>query len=224
MKKSLIQLVICGALLAETACAKTPDTYMVTIGNYKQEYPVIAPKGNPAVKIVYVADFNDNFKLGQESARALVQKLKEAKLIHQIQAIVVPGDKANMLATLLYLELLNAKRQENKGQESLEFAILRPTEKGQIAFTQAYNSITGGNKELRMRPDQVARLKDKTVLIFDDVISSGGTISGVAKLVEKIGCKIAAYACVGTEGNEREKFEGKPLFHLTHLPVFVEKS
>lgn len=218
MKKFILQTVAICIVVSMAVYAKAPDVFTVSIGDYKKTYPVVAPQGNKAVKIVYIPDFNDNYQLAYEAAQNLVYKLKESGLLKNIQALVVPGDKANMLATVLFRKLREEKQFDPENQ--IELCILRSSEKGKIAFSQKYNSITGGNKELRMRPDQADRLKGKTVLIFDDVMSTGGTFEATKALVEKVGCKVAAYACVATEGEERNRFSGKPLLYLVHLPVF----
>ena len=198
---------------------KVPDTFTVKIGNFTKIYDVMAPKGDTKVKIVYISDFCDNIKMAESVSLALVEKLREANLLKDIDVVVLPGDKANMLGTLLFEEIRKAKGPH----ETPEFCIFRSAEKAQPLHSVNYSSITGGGKKLHMRKDQAERIVDKRVLIFDDVVSTGGTFHATKALVEKCGCKVVGYACVAVEGDARTTFDGKPLIHLINLPVYVQK-
>jgi adenine/guanine phosphoribosyltransferase-like PRPP-binding protein len=60
--------------------------------------------------------------------------------------------------------------------------------------------------------------------VFDDVISTGGTVRAVKDLLGKTNATVVAYSCFATEGDPIEKFDNKPLFKITHLPVTITKS
>lgn len=201
-------------ILANTA--KIPDKYTVQIGSFKKDYPVTSPKGNDKVKIVYVSDLADNIRLAKQVVMELVRQLKTAKLLDSIDAIVIPGDKANMLGTLLFEEI----QRNSPSQKNLEFCIIRSAEKATPLYSVDYASITGGEKKLHIREDQADRIKDKRVLIFDDVIATGGTLKAAKSLVEKSGATVVAYACAAVEGEVRKDFETKPLIHVFNLPIF----
>jgi adenine/guanine phosphoribosyltransferase-like PRPP-binding protein len=201
------------------AVNKAPDTFTVKIGNFTKVYDVMAPKGDTKVKIVYISDFCDNIKMAESVSLALVEKLKEADLLKDIDVVVLPGDKANMLGALLFEEIRKAKGPD----ETPEFCIFRSAEKAQPLHSVNYASITGGGKKLHMRKDQAERIANKRVLIFDDVVSTGGTFNATKALVEKCGCKVVGYACVAVEGDVRTNFDGKPLINLINLPVYVQK-
>jgi hypothetical protein len=185
------------------AVNKAPDTFTVKIGNFTKVYDVMAPKGDTKVKIVYISDFCDNIKMAESVSLALVEKLKEA----------------DMLGALLFEEIRKAKGPD----ETPEFCIFRSAEKAQPLHSVNYASITGGGKKLHMRKDQAERIANKRVLIFDDVVSTGGTFNATKALVEKCGCKVVGYACVAVEGDVRTNFDGKPLINLINLPVYVQK-
>ncbi len=222
MKSTQFLYLVIGILSANSACeAKqdAPETFKITLGDYSHVYNVVTPKGNGNVKIVYVPDFSDNYTMGDAATKALIQKMPQ-DLITQIEAVVMPGDKANMMGTLLYQGIAHKRTQSDSG--STEFVILRSAEKGQIENSVTYDSITGGNKTLNIREDQGKRIKGKKILLFDDVVSSGGTLKAAKDLAEKYGCEVLAVACIGTEGTPRDTFEGKPLFYLTHVPVWTK--
>lgn len=58
-------------------------------------------------------------------------------------------------------------------------------------------------------------LSESTVVILDDVVSSGGTIRAVKELMEKCGVKKVYVMAVATEGPQQED-----VIALTHLEVF----
>jgi adenine/guanine phosphoribosyltransferase-like PRPP-binding protein len=199
-----------------------PKTYAFKFGAFSKEYAVVPPAGNDKVRIVYIPDFSDNIRMGDEAAASLVQMLKGQNLLQTIEAVIVPGDKANMLATKLHGKISSIR--EASGFGSTSFAILRSAEKGAVESSIGYASITGGDKTLKIRPDQVENIKGKRVLLFDDVLSTGGTLKAVRELIQPYGCEVVAYACVATEDVKREDFEGKQLFSLAHLPVWFTKG
>ncbi|MCL5432487.1 MAG: adenine phosphoribosyltransferase [Patescibacteria group bacterium] len=62
-------------------------------------------------------------------------------------------------------------------------------------------------------------IKNKKVILIDDVISTGNTLTGLRGLVKKSGGKIVAEAAVFTEG-DREKWRN--IIALGHLPIFKD--
>lgn len=63
-------------------------------------------------------------------------------------------------------------------------------------------------------------LKGKKVIIIDDVVTSGQTISAVEELMKKSGAKVAAKFAVFKQGDRLQKFQEKLIF-LYSLPVFA---
>ncbi|HEY64540.1 MAG TPA: adenine phosphoribosyltransferase [Caldilineae bacterium] len=62
-------------------------------------------------------------------------------------------------------------------------------------------------------------IKDKRVILVDDVVSTGSTLQGMRKLVAEAGGTVVAEAAVFTEGEEDAWPE---VIALGHLPVFKE--
>lgn len=61
-------------------------------------------------------------------------------------------------------------------------------------------------------------LKNKKVVVLDDVVSTGVTIRMMGKLMEKVGAKVVLYAAVLKQGEQFDKFAN--LLTLAELPVF----
>ena len=62
-------------------------------------------------------------------------------------------------------------------------------------------------------------MKEKKVVILDDVISTGSTLQGMRILMEKAGANVVAESAILTEGG-RAKWEH--IIALGHLPLFTD--
>lgn len=80
------------------------------------------------------------------------------------------------------------------------------------------NSITThGEQKLYLGEDDVEKIKGKRVLIVDDVISTGESLSSLEKLVESAGGNIVGKAAVLAEGDAAERDD---IIFLEKLPLF----
>ena len=85
-------------------------------------------------------------------------------------------------------------------------------------FSVTVNSITTA-KEQRLYLDgaDAALMKGKRILIVDDVISTGESLSALEALVEKAGGEICGRMAILAEGDAQER---KDLIYLEKLPLF----
>ena len=84
----------------------------------------------------------------------------------------------------------------------------------------SYNvtSITTKNRQtLYLDGEDAAYLKDKRVLIVDDVVSTGESLIALENLVSKAGGKIAGRLTVLAEGDAQYR---EDLIYLERLPLF----
>ena len=80
------------------------------------------------------------------------------------------------------------------------------------------NSITTAHEQtLYLSQEDIALLKGKRVLILDDVISTGESLTAIEKLAETAGAKVAAKAAVLAEGDAADRDD---IIFLEKLPVF----
>ena len=80
------------------------------------------------------------------------------------------------------------------------------------------NSITTkGSQKLYLGQDDVDRLKNKKVLIVDDVISTGESLKALETLVEKAGGNIVGKVAVLAEGDAADRDD---ILFLEKLPLF----
>ena len=76
-------------------------------------------------------------------------------------------------------------------------------------------------QQLFIGEDDVAKLKGKRVLIIDDVISTGQSLSAMEKLAEKAGANIVAKMAVLAEG---DAYDREDIIVLGKLPLFNGKG
>ncbi len=75
-------------------------------------------------------------------------------------------------------------------------------------------------RKLVMNGSDCTYLKGKSVVLIDDVISTGTTIDMLEKLMEKIGAQVLAKCAIFKQS---DRYKG-PLIHLSTLPIFVTTS
>jgi adenine phosphoribosyltransferase len=84
------------------------------------------------------------------------------------------------------------------------------------------NSITTDHmQELYLAEDDYKGLKDKRVLIVDDVISTGESLAAMEKLVERFDGNIVGRASVLAEGDAKDR---KDIIYLEPLPMFSHEK
>ena len=81
-------------------------------------------------------------------------------------------------------------------------------------------SITTANVQtLYLSEEDVASLKDKRILIVDDVISTGESLTALEKLVGEVGGNVVGKAAVLAEGDAADRTD---IIFLEPLPLFFK--
>ncbi|HWQ73871.1 MAG TPA: phosphoribosyltransferase family protein [Syntrophomonas sp.] len=84
------------------------------------------------------------------------------------------------------------------------------------------NSITTQKTQiLSLNGDDIEQIKNRRVIIVDDVISTGESVNAVARLVEKAGGIIVAKAAILAEGDAALNPD---IIYLDKLPVFSQTA
>lgn len=82
------------------------------------------------------------------------------------------------------------------------------------------NSITTSQvQKLYLGDTDAAFLKDKRVLIVDDVVSTGESLEAMETLLNKVGANIVGKACVLAEGDAKNRDD---IIFLEELPLFAK--
>jgi len=85
-------------------------------------------------------------------------------------------------------------------------------------FGVTVNSITTAREQhLYLDGDDAALMKGKRILIVDDVISTGESLSAIEKLVAEAGGIVAGRMAILAEGDAQERDD---IIYLEKLPVF----
>ncbi|MCL5438627.1 MAG: adenine phosphoribosyltransferase [Patescibacteria group bacterium] len=146
--------------------------------------------------------------LGETTLITKIAKALAKKLPKKIDAIVTPEVKSMCLA----YELARIMK--------IPYVVVRKHKKPYMlnSLQEEVISITTGKPQnLWLDGKDRNLIKNKKVVLIDDVISTGNTLTGLRGLVKKSGGKIIAEAAVFTEG-DKEKW--KDIIALGHLPIF----
>jgi adenine phosphoribosyltransferase len=178
------------------------QTYSVKLAGLTRELRLFEVA--PGVRI---AIFN---MLGDTEIVQAVSKELAKRLPKEAQVLVTAEAKSIPLAYALSVET------------GLPYVILRKSYKpymGEALSAETLSITTGEKQTLYLDEKDRVLVTGKSVVIVDDVISTGSTLQGMQMIMEKAGAKVVAQTAVFTEG-ERAKW--KNIIALGHLPVFTE--
>ena len=146
--------------------------------------------------------------LGETSLVVQVARALAKKIPSPVEVIVTPEVKSVCLA----YELSKCLK--------VPYVVLRKTFKpymeGSIRV-EVTTITTGKPQQLYLDGKDLKLIKDKRVLVVDDVISTGASLKGMRELIKKAKGKIICEAAVFTEGEEGS-WPG--IISLGHLPLF----
>ena len=103
----------------------------------------------------------------------------------------------------------------------LPYVVLRKTYKtymGEAIKAETVSITTGNTQTLYLDEKDQALIRDKMVIIVDDVISTGSTLQGMKQVVDTAGGDISKIATIFTEGDS----DWSDIVALENLPVFTE--
>jgi adenine phosphoribosyltransferase len=177
--------------------------YPVEIAGVHRDLPLFEIK--PGLRIAILNILGDT-ELVIACAKALAEQLKS----RSFDALVTAETKSIPLAFALSAEM-------NK-----PYVILRKSYKpymGHALQAETLSITTGEPQTLYLDEKDLHFMEGKSVVILDDVISTGSTLQGMRILMQKAGANVIAEAAIFTEG-ERAKWSD--IISLGHLPVFVD--
>lgn len=177
------------------------DTYRVEIAGLQRELPLFEVA--PGVRIAVLNILGDT-ELVQACARALSEKLA----VYEYDILVTAEAKSIPLAHALSV------------QTEQPYVVLRKVYKPYmgVALSAETLSITTGEPQMLYLDEKDHNLiHGKRAVLIDDVISTGSTLSGMRRLMEKAGASVVRVATIFTEG-DAEQWDG--IMSLGHLPLF----
>lgn len=175
--------------------------YELTIGHLKRTLPII-----PISDTIAIASF---VLLGDaELAHYAAQELAKR--------IDVPFD---------YLVTIESKgiplaQEMSRITDHEKYFVLRKSVKAYMENPIAIGvrSITTAHgQKLVLDGNDAKQLKDKRVVIVDDVISTGGSIASAEQLLSKVGANVVGKCAILAEGDAAQRID---CVYLEHLPLF----
>jgi adenine phosphoribosyltransferase len=179
------------------------QTHAIEIAGLKRELRLFEIK--PGLRIAILNILGDT-ELVQASAKELAQKLKDI----DFDLLVTAEAKSIPLAYALSVETKKP------------YVVLRKTYKpymGDALKAETLSITTGQPQTLILDEKDVELMKDKKVVIVDDVISTGSTLQGMRMVLEKAGASVVREAAILTEGDRAQWMH---IISLGHLPLFTD--
>jgi adenine phosphoribosyltransferase len=179
------------------------ETYSIEIAGLKRDLRLFEVA--PGLRIAILNILGDT-ELVQACAKELNKKLEDV----DYEVLVTAEAKS---IPLVYALSVETKKP---------YAVLRKNYKpymGDAIKAETLSITTGQPQILILDEKDRPLLKDKKVIILDDVISTGSTLQGMRMILEKAGATVVAEAAILTEG-ERAKWQH--IIALGHLPLFTD--
>lgn len=177
------------------------DIYPVEIAGLQRELPLFEVA--PGLRIAVLNILGDT-ELVEVCARALAEKLDA----EEYDILVTAEAKSIPLAHALSV------------QTGRPYVVLRKVYKPYmgVALSAETLSITTGEPQmLYLDEKDYSLIRNRHAVLLDDVISTGSTLSGMRRLMEKTGASVVRVAAIFTEGEE-DQWDG--IVRLGHLPLF----
>lgn len=158
---------------------------------------------------VRIAIFNilGDTELVIKTAKALAKKLPK-----KAQVLVTPEVKSIPLAYELAKIL------------KIPYVVARKIKKPYMTNSLAHKVVsitTGKPQTIWLDGKDREILKNKKVILIDDVVSTGSTLQALRKLMIKAGAKVIAEAAVFTEG---DAIKWEKIISLGNLPIFTSRQ
>ena len=177
------------------------EVYSLDIAGVKRDLRLFEVK--PGMRIAILNILGD-VELVDACAAALAKKLAEIPF----DVILTAETKSIPIAH----ELAKATKKP--------YVVLRKEYKpymGAALQAETLSITTGKSQHLFLDEKDLDCLKDRLIVLLDDVISTGSTLQGMHLIAEKAGGKVAAEAAILTEG---DRAEWRQVIALGHLPIF----
>ena len=175
-------------------------TYPITVAGVKRDLPICRVNDN-----LYIAGFVifGDVELTVNEAKALLKLAPEHDIMITAESKGIP---------LVY------EMARQSGENKYLIARKAPKLYMKNVVSTEVTSITTAKKQmLYIDSEDVELMKNKRVLIIDDVISTGESLRAVEKLVKQSGGTVAGRMAIIAEGDAKYRDDIK---YLAYLPLF----
>jgi adenine phosphoribosyltransferase len=177
------------------------ETYTVEVAGLVRHFPLFEVA--PGVRIAIFNMLGDTYVV-KAAAAALAERLKSTPA-----AVLVTAEAKSI--PLIY---------EMSALMGLPYVVLRKSYKsymGQAISAETISITTGAPQILYLDEKDQAIIQGRSVILVDDVVSTGSTLQGMKLVIEKAGGTVSRIAAVFTEGES----DWSQVIALGNLPVFV---
>ncbi len=179
-----------------------PTHHLLTVGRVERELPVVEIAPGLALAVL---DILGDTELVEEAARALAARLESLPFT----VVATPETKSIPLAHALSRLLARP------------YVVFRKQARLYMGETLSVTtrSITAQKEQtLHLSARDRLRLAGASVLLVDDVVSTGSTLEAMRALVARAGGEVIGVAAIATEGDP----EAHPgVVCLAHLPLYT---
>jgi len=188
--------------------------YTLEIGTLTRTLPIVEiEKGK-----LWIASF---VMLGDTELNSYCAKMLAPRVNEEFDYLLVPEAKAIPLAQCICQSFSNPR----------DYVVLRKSKKSYMLEPRVteVKSITTPLPQIMVLDGRDAvKITNKKVMLLDDVVSTGGTYSAMARLAKAEKAEITGACAVLKEGNfdisKIEKEIGVKIFHLQTLPIFTNEN
>jgi adenine phosphoribosyltransferase len=101
-----------------------------------------------------------------------------------------------------------------------KYIILRKSRKSYMKNPVSFESesITSGKNTYWLEQQDIDYIKNKSVVLVDDVLSTGGTAKAFFEIIKGVNCEIKAFCTALTEDKEWKEINGVPVISCGHIP------
>ena len=181
--------------------------YPIEIGGVSRRLPIVQVDEG-----VWIAS-NAEVILGDVEFISAAARLISEKVSRFSPEIIVTAESKAIAFAYEVAKLLGHRK----------FVIARKSVKSYMRdyLVEEVQSITTGGKQFLVLPrEEAERIRGRRVCVLDDVVSTGGTLRGLERLVERAGGRIVCRAAIWIEG---PWYRGD-LIYLDELPIFVREE
>lgn len=184
---------------------KEGKTYRTKVAGLVIELPIRKVGKNTYIASNHVVVLGKDSKFTERVGKRMAKKLNEKDFDSLLTAEAKSLPLAHVIARELKLEGALVARK------SIKSYMKNPLQ------VEAESITTAGKQKLVIDETVKEKIKNKEVCLFDDVVTTGGTMRALEKLVKKAGGEVSVKAAVWVEGSN--PFH-KDVIHLSKLPIF----
>jgi adenine phosphoribosyltransferase len=199
-----------------------PNHWTFRIPPLKLSLPLVKVNDNLSI---YSFNMMGKSSWNQVMAEALDQQIHQ-QIQKEIQTTKAIADAADFSSTYVFVtaesKAIALTEQLATLNEMPQYVVLRKSAKAYMKnplMVETKSITTESVQRLYLDREDLKLIKNKRVIIVDDVVSTGGTMDAIMALAKKAEFTIFLIACVLIEGEWRDRYRDIPLVKLGHLPL-----